>query len=81
LIRLDYYFLLPVGHYGCARTNAAVNYHLDPRYHPPTVSHHLKILSEAGLIACRRRAQFVYSQAVPDVLEEYTRALLDLSRR
>jgi ArsR family transcriptional regulator, arsenate/arsenite/antimonite-responsive transcriptional repressor len=40
-----------------------------------TVSHHLKILSEAGLIACRREGQFVYSQAVPGALASYTRAL------
>ena len=40
-----------------------------------TVSHHLKILSEAGLIACRRQGQFVYSQAVPETLASYTRAL------
>ena len=32
---------------------------------PATVSHHLKILSEARLISCRREGQFVYSQAVP----------------
>ncbi len=32
---------------------------------PATVSHHLKILSEAGPIACRRKGQFVYSEASP----------------
>jgi ArsR family transcriptional regulator len=42
---------------------------------PATVSHHLKILSEAGLIACRREGQFVYSQAVPETMEAYARAL------
>jgi len=45
-----------------------------------TVSHHLKILSEAGLITCRREGQFVYSQAVPQTLADYTRALLELAR-
>ncbi|HET7215799.1 MAG TPA: metalloregulator ArsR/SmtB family transcription factor, partial [Terriglobia bacterium] len=29
-----------------------------------TVSHHLRILSEAGLITCCRNGQFVYSKAV-----------------
>src|SRR5246127_961395 len=29
---------------------------------PATVSHHLKILSDARLIACRREGQFVYSR-------------------
>jgi ArsR family transcriptional regulator len=42
---------------------------------PATVSHHLKILNEAGLIACRREGQFVYSQAVPETVEAYTRAI------
>src|SRR6266581_1406142 len=42
---------------------------------PATVSHLFKILHEAGIIACRREGQFVYSQAVPETIEAYTRAL------
>ncbi len=47
---------------------------------PATVSHHLKILSEAGLIACRREGQFVYSQTVPETIAAYTRALAKIAR-
>jgi ArsR family transcriptional regulator, arsenate/arsenite/antimonite-responsive transcriptional repressor len=47
---------------------------------PATVSHHLKILSEAGLIACRREGQFIYNQAVPETVEAYTRALRKISK-
>jgi ArsR family transcriptional regulator, arsenate/arsenite/antimonite-responsive transcriptional repressor len=47
---------------------------------PATVSHHLKILSEAGLIACRREGQFIYNQAVPETVEAYTRALRKVSK-
>jgi ArsR family transcriptional regulator len=47
---------------------------------PATVSHHLKILSEAGLIACRRQGQFVYSQAVPETITAYVRALAKIAR-
>ena len=47
---------------------------------PATVSHHLKILSEAGLIACRREGQFVYSAAVPEAIATYTRALAKIAR-
>ena len=47
---------------------------------PATVSHHLKILNEAGLIACRREGQFVYSQAVPETIAAYTRALAKIVR-
>jgi len=48
---------------------------------PATVSHHLKILSEAGLIACRREGQFVYSEAVPETIEAYTGALTKITSR
>ena len=47
---------------------------------PATVSHHLKILSEAGLIDCRREGQFVHSQAVPETITAYTRALAKIAR-
>jgi ArsR family transcriptional regulator, arsenate/arsenite/antimonite-responsive transcriptional repressor len=47
---------------------------------PATVSHHLKILNEAGLIACRKEGQFVYSQAVSETIDAYARALTKISR-
>lgn len=47
---------------------------------PATVSHHLKILNEAGLIECRRKGQFVYSRSVPETIEQYTRALAKMAR-
>jgi ArsR family transcriptional regulator len=46
---------------------------------PATVSHHLKILSEAGLITCRRKGQFVHSEAVPATIAAYTKALAKIS--
>jgi ArsR family transcriptional regulator len=48
---------------------------------PATVSHHLKILNEAGLIVCRRKGQFVYSEAIPETVEGYTRALTKIAGR
>jgi ArsR family transcriptional regulator len=47
---------------------------------PATVSHHLKILSEAGLISCRREGQFVYSEVVPETITAYTQALAKIAR-
>ena len=47
---------------------------------PATVSHHLKILSEAGLISCRREGQFVYSDVVPETIASYSRALAKIAR-
>jgi ArsR family transcriptional regulator len=47
---------------------------------PATVSHHLKILSEARLIDCRREGQFVYSEAVPETIAAYAQALAKIAR-
>lgn len=46
---------------------------------PATVSHHLKVLQEAGLVECRREGQFVYSRSVPERIEEYTVALAKIA--
>ena len=46
---------------------------------PATVSHHLKVLSEAKLITCRREGQFVYSQSVPETVAAYTGALAKIA--
>ncbi|MBX7433136.1 metalloregulator ArsR/SmtB family transcription factor [Mycobacterium sp. Y57] len=42
----------------------------------PTVSHHLKVLRDAGLLTSQRRASWVYYAVVPDALASLT-ALLD----
>ena len=41
----------------------------------PTVSHHLKILGEAGLVRERREGQFHYFAAVPGALAAFARHL------
>jgi ArsR family transcriptional regulator len=46
---------------------------------PATVSHHLRILSEAGLIACRRKGRFVFSQALPKTMAAYTQAVAKIA--
>jgi ArsR family transcriptional regulator len=45
---------------------------------PATVSHHLKILLDAGLIETEKRGQFVYSEIVPKTLGEYCAGLTAL---
>jgi ArsR family transcriptional regulator len=48
---------------------------------PATVSHHLRVLSEAGLIECRRDGQFIYNTVKTKALQAYIRALTELSRK
>ena len=47
---------------------------------PATVSHHLKILADAGLIQCRRHGQFVHNRPIPETIAEYSHALARLAR-
>jgi ArsR family transcriptional regulator len=44
----------------------------------PTISHHLKVLREAGLVQSERRATWVYYQVVPAALERLGQ-LLDVA--
>jgi|SRR5579859_7716115 len=44
----------------------------------PTISHHLRVLREAGLIDCERRGTWVYYWVVPSRLSALSR-LLDAS--
>jgi ArsR family transcriptional regulator, arsenate/arsenite/antimonite-responsive transcriptional repressor len=43
----------------------------------PTISHHLKVLREAGLIVGERRGTWIYYRVVPDALRRAS-ALLEL---
>ena len=37
----------------------------------PTISHHLRVLTQAGLISQRRSGQFMFYRAVPERLAAY----------
>ena len=47
---------------------------------PATVSHHLRVLTEAGLVECKRKGQFVCSRAVPEAIEAFARTLTRIAR-
>ena len=48
---------------------------------PATVSHHLKVLQDAGLIESCRVGLFVNSRSVPGVIDAYARALTGMVNR
>jgi ArsR family transcriptional regulator, arsenate/arsenite/antimonite-responsive transcriptional repressor len=42
----------------------------------PTISHHLRTLREAGLVAAERRASWVYYRARPDLMRQLATLLM-----
>ncbi|MBB4693507.1 ArsR/SmtB family transcription factor [Paractinoplanes abujensis] len=44
----------------------------------PTISHHLKVLKESGLVTAERRASWVYYRARPGLMRRLS-ALLDIT--
>jgi ArsR family transcriptional regulator len=46
---------------------------------PATISHHLKILADAGLIECVKQGQFVHSRVAKKAIADYTSALTRLA--
>jgi len=47
----------------------------------PTVSHHLRILREAGLVTCERRGTWVYYRLAADAKKRLSGALTDVFRQ
>lgn len=45
----------------------------------PTISHHLKVLREAGLITGERRASWVYYRPVPETIARLTAVLAPMT--
>ncbi|MFW0783418.1 metalloregulator ArsR/SmtB family transcription factor [Gordonia sp. CPCC 206044] len=45
----------------------------------PTISHHLKVLREAGLVAGERRGTWVYYRVVPEVVQQLSQILEPLA--
>ncbi|GAY09715.1 arsenical resistance operon repressor [Pseudonocardia sp. N23] len=45
----------------------------------PTISHHLKVLRTAGLIAGERRGTWIYYRVVPDVIRHLADVLIPTS--
>lgn len=46
---------------------------------PATISHHLRVLQDAGLIECRKEGQFVHNRTVPKTVKAYAAALQQMA--
>jgi ArsR family transcriptional regulator len=46
---------------------------------PATISHHLKILQEAGLVESHKEGQFLHSRVLPEAISAYCAALARLA--
>ena len=44
-----------------------------------TISHHLRVLQDAGLIECRKQGQYVHSRAIPARMKAYAAALQQIA--
>ena len=47
----------------------------------PTISHHLRILREAGLVRAEARGRFTYYRLLPEAIEAAAADLTDLAAR
>lgn len=45
----------------------------------PTVSHHLKIMTEAGMLTRERRGAWAHYRVVPEVIESLTSVLMSIA--
>jgi ArsR family transcriptional regulator, arsenate/arsenite/antimonite-responsive transcriptional repressor len=46
-----------------------------------TISHHLRVLTQAGLIASRRSGQHIFYRAIPARMKEYRRYLAQFGKK
>ncbi len=47
----------------------------------PTVSHHLRVLRQAGVVAAEPSGRYTYYRLVPEVLDQAATRLADLAER
>ena len=76
--------MIPPGSRSCARVSAAGELSCQDltarfRLAQATISHHLKVLSDAGLVSVRKGGAFHYYRVVPGALDALAGALATLA--